>query len=97
MPPSTPCTLQVTHSRPSMPQPPMPYTLHTYRSRIEQDFKGLLSDKDAASARLHAEITRLRSALTQAQALQASHASEVLQMQEQVQQAASVNRCREGS
>lgn len=49
-------------------------------------------DKESESARLHAEIARLRSALTQAQALQASHATDMQQMQQEVQQAATLQR-----
>jgi hypothetical protein len=66
--------------------------MHASRARIEQEFKGLLLDKEAESARLHAEIVRLRSALTQAQSLQASQALDLQQMQRQVQQATEISR-----
>ena len=62
------------------------------RSQIEADFKGLLSDKEAESARLRAEISRLRAALTHAQALHASQGAEVQALSQQAQQTAATSK-----
>lgn len=57
-----------------------------------EELKGLLRDKDAESARLRAEINRLRQALGQNDKLQASNNQEVQQLQQQLQEALTLNK-----
>ena len=77
------------HASPCMPAClPEP----AYRAQIEADFKSLLSDKEAESVRLRAEIGRLRAALTHAQALHASQGAEVQALSQQAQQAAATSK-----
>ena len=81
------------HARlPTCPIPPACLPEPACRAQIEADFKGLLSDKEAESARLRAEISRLRAALTHAQSLHASQGAEVQALSQQAQQAAATSK-----
>ncbi len=55
------------------------------RARTEKELQGLLSEKDAETVRLRAEIGRLRHAAQQADKLNEAHALEVGALQAQLQ------------
>jgi uncharacterized membrane protein YccC len=61
--------------------------IHLTRERTEQDLRDIIANKDAESARLHAEINRLRTALSKADGLHGSQASEVQDLQTQLAEA----------
>lgn len=68
------------------------YTMTDDKAKVTEELKGLLRDKDAESARLRAEINRLRQALGQNDKLQASNNQEVQQLQQQLQEALTLNK-----
>eukprot|EP00195_Chlamydomonas_chlamydogama_P007175 CAMPEP_0202898908 /NCGR_PEP_ID=MMETSP1392-20130828/7304_1 /ASSEMBLY_ACC=CAM_ASM_000868 /TAXON_ID=225041 /ORGANISM="Chlamydomonas chlamydogama, Strain SAG 11-48b" /LENGTH=379 /DNA_ID=CAMNT_0049584973 /DNA_START=34 /DNA_END=1173 /DNA_ORIENTATION=+ len=64
-------------------------------STTEHDLKSLLANKDAESARLRAEINRLRHAISQSEKLHSSQADEVKSLQDQLAQVQLVNKAHE--
>jgi regulator of replication initiation timing len=63
-----------------------------FRSRIEQDFKGILQEKESENVRLRAEINRLRQALNAAQTSQTTQDKELQSLQQQMQAVTVLNK-----
>lgn len=68
------------------------FCFYLCRERTEADLTSIISTKDAETARLRAEINRLRQAFNQSDDLQKGHASEVAALQAQLQQALASNK-----